>query len=39
MIFCASTSGISHASEEDTPEPDLIAGIEAFGHLAALTLG
>jgi hydantoinase/carbamoylase family amidase len=34
MIFCPSTAGISHAREEDTPEADLIAGIEAFGVLA-----
>ena len=34
MIFCPSTGGISHAREEDTPEADLIAGIEAFGALA-----
>ena len=34
MIFCPSTGGISHAKEEDTPEPDLAAGIEAFGLLA-----
>ena len=34
MIFCSSAGGISHAKEEDTPEPDLAAGIEAFGLLA-----
>jgi N-carbamoyl-L-amino-acid hydrolase len=34
MVFCPSTAGISHAKEEDTPEPDLTAGIEAFGLLA-----
>ena len=34
MVFCPSTAGISHAKEEDTPEPDLIAAIEAFGLLA-----
>ncbi|HEY7151122.1 MAG TPA: Zn-dependent hydrolase [Solirubrobacterales bacterium] len=34
MVFCPSTGGISHAKEEDTPEPDLAAGIEAFGLLA-----
>jgi N-carbamoyl-L-amino-acid hydrolase len=34
MIFCPSTEGISHAKEEDTPEPDLAAAIEAFGLLA-----
>ena len=34
MVFCPSTSGISHAKQEDTPEPDLATGIEAFGLLA-----
>jgi hydantoinase/carbamoylase family amidase len=34
MIFCPSAGGISHAKEEDTPEADLAAGIEAFGLLA-----
>jgi N-carbamoyl-L-amino-acid hydrolase len=34
MVFCPSIAGISHAREEDTKEPDLIAGIEAFGLLA-----
>jgi hydantoinase/carbamoylase family amidase len=34
MVFCPSTEGISHAKEEDTPECDLIAAIEAFGLLA-----
>jgi N-carbamoyl-L-amino-acid hydrolase len=34
MVFCPSVAGISHAREEDTKEPDLIAGIEAFGLLA-----
>jgi hydantoinase/carbamoylase family amidase len=34
MVFCPSTAGISHAREEDTPEADLVAGIEAFGLLA-----
>jgi N-carbamoyl-L-amino-acid hydrolase len=34
MIFCPSAGGISHAREEDTREPDLAAGIEAFGLLA-----
>ncbi|MGH2989500.1 MAG: Zn-dependent hydrolase, partial [Solirubrobacterales bacterium] len=40
MLFCPSIAGLSHAPEEDTPEPDLAAGIEAFGALAnrALTL-
>jgi hydantoinase/carbamoylase family amidase len=34
MIFCPSTGGISHAADEDTPEADLAAAIEAFGLLA-----
>jgi hydantoinase/carbamoylase family amidase len=34
MVFCSSTAGISHVKEEDTPEPDLVAGIEAFGLVA-----
>jgi N-carbamoyl-L-amino-acid hydrolase len=34
MVFCSTSNGISHAREEDAPEADLIAGIEAFGHLA-----
>jgi N-carbamoyl-L-amino-acid hydrolase len=34
MIFCPSVAGISHAKEEDTSEPDLRAGIDAFGLLA-----
>ena len=34
MVFCPSIAGISHAKEEDTAEPDLAAGIEAFGLLA-----
>jgi hypothetical protein len=34
MIFCPSTGGISHARQENTPEPDLVAAITAFGLLA-----
>ncbi len=34
MVFCPSIAGLSHAREEDTAEPDLIAAIEAFGLLA-----
>ena len=34
MIFCPSAGGISHAKQEDTAEPDLAVGIEAFGVLA-----
>jgi hydantoinase/carbamoylase family amidase len=33
MVFSPSISGVSHAPEEDTAEPDLIAAIEAFGRL------
>jgi N-carbamoyl-L-amino-acid hydrolase len=33
MIFCSSAGGISHAREENTPEADLVAGIEALGLL------
>jgi hydantoinase/carbamoylase family amidase len=35
MMFVPSTGGLSHAKEEDTPEADLVKGIEAFGRLAA----
>ena len=38
MIFCSTTRGISHAPQEDAPEGDLIAGIEALGALAARVL-
>jgi N-carbamoyl-L-amino-acid hydrolase len=38
MVFCPSIGGISHAVEEDTPEADLAAGIEAYGALAASVL-
>ena len=34
MMFAPSAGGISHAKEEDTPEPDLERAIEAFGRLA-----
>jgi len=33
MVFSPSIAGVSHAPEEDTAEPDLIAAIEAFGAL------
>jgi hydantoinase/carbamoylase family amidase len=33
MIFSPSVAGVSHAPEEDTGEPDLVAAIEAFGEL------
>jgi len=38
MVFSPSIAGISHAREEDTAEPDLVAAIEAFGELANLCL-
>jgi len=34
MLFAPSTGGISHAKEEDTPEPDLERAIAAFCRLA-----
>jgi N-carbamoyl-L-amino-acid hydrolase len=34
MVFSPSIAGVSHASDEDTDEPDLAAAIEAFGSLA-----
>ena len=34
MVFAASTGGVSHAPDEDTPEADLAAAIAAFGLLA-----
>ena len=39
MIFSSTTSGISHAPQEDAPEADLIVGIEAFGRLADSIIG
>ena len=38
MVFSPSIGGISHAREEDTAEPDLVAAIESFGELADLRL-
>ncbi|MBD0281153.1 MAG: Zn-dependent hydrolase [Thermoleophilaceae bacterium] len=38
MMFTSSTRGISHAKEEDTPEPDLERAIDAFGRLALRVL-
>jgi hydantoinase/carbamoylase family amidase len=38
MIFCPSVAGISHATEEDTAEADLAAGIVAYAVLAARVL-
>jgi hydantoinase/carbamoylase family amidase len=34
MMFTSSTAGLSHAKEEDTPEPVLAQAIEAFVRLA-----
>jgi hydantoinase/carbamoylase family amidase len=38
MIFASSTRGISHAKDEDTPEPDLERAIDAFGRLVLRVL-
>jgi hydantoinase/carbamoylase family amidase len=38
MLFAPSTGGVSHAKEEDTPEPDLERAIAAFGRLAGRVL-
>jgi hydantoinase/carbamoylase family amidase len=35
MVFSPSIAGVSHAPEEDTAEPDLIAAIQAFGALVS----
>lgn len=37
MLFSSSTGGISHSHREDTPRPDLLKSLEAFGRLAELT--
>ncbi len=37
MLFTSSTGGISHSNREDTPEPDLVEALAAFGRLAELT--
>ena len=34
MMFTSSTAGLSHAKDEDTPEPDLERAIDAFVRLA-----
>ena len=34
MMFTSSTAGLSHAKEEDTPEPHLERAIDAFVRLA-----
>jgi N-carbamoyl-L-amino-acid hydrolase len=39
MVFSSTAGGISHAPQEDAPEADLMAAIEAFGHLADSALG
>jgi N-carbamoyl-L-amino-acid hydrolase len=38
MMFAASTNGLSHCKEEDTPEPDLEATVEAFLRLIDKTI-
>jgi allantoate deiminase len=38
MMFARSTNGLSHCKEEDTPEPDLEATIEAFQRLVDKTV-
>jgi allantoate deiminase len=38
MMFAPSTGGVSHAKEEDTPEPDLERAIAAFCRLAETVL-
>jgi hydantoinase/carbamoylase family amidase len=38
MVFSPSIGGVSHASEEDTADPDLQAALEAFGALVELRL-
>ena len=38
MLFCASLDGVSHSRDEDTSEPDLIAGIEALHELVSRLL-
>ncbi len=38
MIFVPSIGGISHAAEENTPDDQLVAGIEAYGLLAGRVL-
>ena len=34
MVFTSSTGGLSHAAEEDTPEPHLERAIAAYAELA-----
>jgi allantoate deiminase len=38
MMFAASTNGLSHCKEEDTPEADLEATIDAFQRLVDKTI-
>ena len=38
MMFAASTNGLSHCKEEDTPESDLEATVEAFLRLVDKTI-
>jgi N-carbamoyl-L-amino-acid hydrolase len=39
MMFAKSSRGLSHCKEEDTPEADLVATIEAFLRLVDKTVG
>jgi N-carbamoyl-L-amino-acid hydrolase len=38
MLFAASTGGVSHAPDEDTPEEDLRTALATFGRWAELAL-
>jgi hydantoinase/carbamoylase family amidase len=38
MLFCPSLDGISHSRDEDTDEPDLIAGVQALQRLVTQLL-
>ena len=38
MMFAMSSNGLSHCKEEDTPEADLEATIEAFQRLVDKTV-
>jgi N-carbamoyl-L-amino-acid hydrolase len=39
MVFSSSTRGLSHTSEEDTPEPDLERAIAAYADVALKLIG
>jgi N-carbamoyl-L-amino-acid hydrolase len=38
MMFASSTNGLSHCKEEDTPEADLEATLDAFLRLVDKTV-